>query len=67
MAYKNAVLLRTEAHEALAEALTIMVASMGPKQRREVAKLLAEAAGDYDEKAARLLLRLSLYVEPRQA
>ena len=56
--------LSTEAHEALADGIRIMVENMGPRQRRDIAKELATAAGDYEGKASQLLLRLALYVEP---
>jgi len=62
--YKTGYKLRTETHEALAEAIRILVENMGPRQRREIARELQTTAGDYEGKASSLLLRLSLYVEP---
>jgi len=37
---------------------------MGPRQRKEVSRLLAEAAADTTEKGARILLQLAVYVAP---
>jgi hypothetical protein len=53
-----------EAHRALAEGIGIIVGEMGPRQRKEVSRLLAERAAFASEKGARVLLRLAVYVAP---
>ena len=56
---------RKETTEALAEGIRIMVENMGPRQRRDVSKILAETAGDYEGPASTLLLRLAVFTDPR--
>ena len=56
--------LDEDAHKALAEGIRIIVGEMGPRQRKEVSRLLAEAAADTTEKGARILLQLAVYVAP---
>lgn len=59
------LVLEKGSYRALAAGIRIIVQSMGPRQRADVARKLTEEAGRKHEGASmRLLLKLALYVRP---
>jgi len=52
------------AQKALASGLRVIVSCMGPRQRREVARLLSLEATQHTGVGARLLLRLAVFIRP---